>query len=114
MQPLARLRLQLTAWYAGVFTLVLALLGAGLFLTIRHQMSRHVDRSLSAAAAALEQAARIRETERDSARGVVVDAVDELQDRKSTRLNSSHLVISYAVFCLKKKKTELSVVRLSC
>src|SRR3989454_6771066 len=28
-------------------------------------------------------------------------------DRKSTRLNSSHLVISYAVFCLKKKKTTL-------
>src|SRR5256885_12781128 len=27
-------------------------------------------------------------------------------DRKSTRLNSSHLVISYAVFCLKKKKQE--------
>src|SRR3974390_1473669 len=27
------------------------------------------------------------------------------QDRKSTRLNSSHLYISYAVFCLKKKKT---------
>src|SRR5256885_5480557 len=26
------------------------------------------------------------------------------EDRKSTRLNSSHLVISYAVFCLKKKK----------
>src|SRR2546426_3780569 len=28
----------------------------------------------------------------------------EISDRKSTRLNSSHLVISYAVFCLKKKK----------
>src|SRR2546430_9911562 len=28
-----------------------------------------------------------------------------LQDRKSTRLNSSHSQISYAVFCLKKKKT---------
>src|SRR5256885_10835663 len=28
----------------------------------------------------------------------------QLADRKSTRLNSSHLVISYAVFCLKKKK----------
>src|SRR5256885_5946484 len=27
-----------------------------------------------------------------------------VRDRKSTRLNSSHLVISYAVFCLKKKK----------
>src|SRR2546426_6896106 len=30
--------------------------------------------------------------------------LEEAQDRKSTRLNSSHLVISYAVFCLKKKK----------
>src|SRR5256885_10535927 len=30
-----------------------------------------------------------------------------LQDRKSTRLNSSHLVISYAVFCLKKKNNTL-------
>src|SRR5205807_5443533 len=30
-------------------------------------------------------------------------------DRKSTRLNSSHLVISYAVFCLKKKKKKISV-----
>src|SRR2546426_9297385 len=29
----------------------------------------------------------------------------EDQDRKSTRLNSSHLVISYAVFCLKKKSS---------
>src|SRR2546426_4677828 len=29
-------------------------------------------------------------------------------DRKSTRLNSSHLVISYAVFCLKKKKNKTS------
>src|SRR5256885_10559794 len=32
-------------------------------------------------------------------------------DRKSTRLNSSHLVISYAVFCLKKKKKHLSMTR---
>src|SRR2546426_2927348 len=31
------------------------------------------------------------------------------RDRKSTRLNSSHLVISYAVFCLKKKKNEVVV-----
>src|SRR5690349_23081213 len=32
------------------------------------------------------------------------DAVRKVQDRKSTRLNSSHVEISYAVFCLKKKK----------
>src|SRR2546426_7227803 len=31
-------------------------------------------------------------------------------DRKSTRLNSSHLVISYAVFCLKKKKISIRLV----
>src|SRR6266850_6917163 len=30
-------------------------------------------------------------------------------DRKSTRLNSSHLVISYAVFCLKKKKKQKNI-----
>src|SRR5258708_30209886 len=29
------------------------------------------------------------------------------RDRKSTRLNSSHQIISYAVFCLKKKKTKI-------
>src|SRR5256885_11335653 len=32
------------------------------------------------------------------------------RDRKSTRLNSSHLVISYAVFCLKKKKKHTLIV----
>src|SRR2546426_12659009 len=35
---------------------------------------------------------------------LVAHKLDIPQDRKSTRLNSSHLVISYAVFCLKKKK----------
>src|SRR5260221_8041510 len=33
-----------------------------------------------------------------------LDQVEPCEDRKSTRLNSSHTVISYAVFCLKKKK----------
>src|SRR5256885_5278017 len=32
------------------------------------------------------------------------------RDRKSTRLNSSHLVISYAVFCLKKKKNRDAIL----
>src|SRR5438034_1651414 len=31
------------------------------------------------------------------------------RDRKSTRLNSSHTVISYAVFCLKKKKKKINI-----
>src|SRR3712207_8769681 len=35
-----------------------------------------------------------------------------LEDRKSTRLNSSHANISYAVFCLKKKKTTQHAIRI--
>src|SRR5438034_3416108 len=40
--------------------------------------------------------------ERDQCNAAVAQP-DPAQDRKSTRLNSSHTVISYAVFCLKKK-----------
>src|SRR5256885_4484642 len=50
----------------------------------------------------------VRETQRCSpglgAGACAVGASERCGDRKSTRLNSSHLVISYAVFCLKKKK----------
>src|SRR2546430_13063341 len=37
--------------------------------------------------------------------GLHLDLLKRRRDRKSTRLNSSHSQISYAVFCLKKKKT---------
>src|SRR5438034_8598945 len=37
-----------------------------------------------------------------------------LADRKSTRLNSSHTVISYAVFCLKKKKKNNDTLTIRC
>src|SRR5260221_2120273 len=48
------------------------------------------------------QALEIRFLEPDQPR---IQRVGDLADRKSTRLNSSHTVISYAVFCLKKKNT---------
>src|SRR3989442_5518314 len=38
------------------------------------------------------------------ARQHTIDFAERLRDRKSTRLNSSHVRISYAVFCLKKKR----------
>src|SRR2546427_2772713 len=42
--------------------------------------------------------------------GTVPDApVEQIKDRKSTRLNSSHSQISYAVFCLKKKKETIRI-----
>src|SRR5260221_3483204 len=46
-----------------------------------------------------------------------LQSVQRLQDRKSTRLNSSHTVISYAVFCLKKKRQTIhqrSVLVIGC
>src|SRR3712207_8590420 len=71
-----------------------------LFRSLRH-------RRLRRASPLLARGARLRhlgaeDAERLGARGVEVDAG---VDRKSTRLNSSHANISYAVFCLKKKKT---------
>src|SRR3712207_8827531 len=42
------------------------------------------------------------------------DALSASIDRKSTRLNSSHANISYAVFCLKKKKYFSTTVRPTC
>src|SRR5205807_4019701 len=72
-----------------------------------HQRAAVIERQvLVRPAAELLHPARIRAL--DPARGVdgdgIEDALHAVLDRKSTRLNSSHLVISYAVFCLKKKK----------
>src|SRR5437868_10720000 len=47
---------------------------------------------------------RIRTVRAVGSQAIAVDVRGELADRKSTRLNSSHVSISYAVFCLKKKK----------
>src|SRR3989454_9235473 len=58
---------------------------------------------------ARDAAAERRKIEREEQRAGQATTSDSMArrsrtDRKSTRLNSSHLVISYAVFCLKKKK----------
>src|SRR5258705_7079053 len=49
---------------------------------------------------------------RHGGRGVRADLRLHQPDRKSTRLNSSHLGISYAVFCLKKKKKQIREITL--
>jgi signal transduction histidine kinase len=73
---LTQLRLRLTLWYAGTFTLILVLLGGGLLVAIRHHISRRLDDSLRAAAAAVANATRTLEVER--AAGGAADAVEEL------------------------------------
>src|SRR5437762_9738391 len=60
----------------------------------------------------VEESAGLVGEPRAQAVGVVAAAVaGVIGDRKSTRLNSSHRCISYAVFCLKKKKYKCIVVR---
>src|SRR5260221_9473273 len=61
-----------------------------------HQMHRQTDRLALIGQRALDGLL-------DPPRGVRAE-LSAFRDRKSTRLNSSHTVISYAVFCLKKKK----------
>src|SRR5256885_10484086 len=51
-------------------------------------------------------------TVNQSLRSLILKCRLPTRDRKSTRLNSSHLVISYAVFCLKKKKNNCRVFKL--
>ncbi len=89
--PLRRLRLQLTLWYGGVFTLILVLLGGGVFLAVRRQLSRQLDASLRNATVELQRATRIREVERARAKGPVADAVSELHipDRMLFLLDST-------------------------
>src|SRR2546426_6528049 len=53
---------------------------------------------------AAPQSGRDPHRRRDGEHVLPRDRISGGRDRKSTRLNSSHLVISYAVFCLKKKK----------
>src|SRR5688572_31623733 len=67
-------------------------------------ISAHLDRTEPYSITASRQTSRgAHTTTRDDAVPLLV-FVSETTDRKSTRLNSSHSQISYAVFCLKKKK----------
>src|SRR5437879_13457727 len=52
----------------------------------------------------LTRSRRINDTLKQNAPAMVLLSISPMRDRKSTRLNSSHRCISYAVFCLKKKK----------
>src|SRR5256885_1407675 len=75
------------------------------------QVSRRVSEDGTEAAQASSTASDVANRNRQQIRGAIERLValkafvgESSADRKSTRLNSSHLVISYAVFCLKKKK----------
>src|SRR5205814_10289539 len=72
----------------------------------RSAIPEHVERPLSREEVASLLRAALEEPARQGRLSRALSLRDRLagEDRKSTRLNSSHLGISYAVFCLKKKK----------
>src|SRR5690606_40117847 len=74
----------------------------GLRFRHRRDAGRETGRALGALGAALDQRRLGLPHPRHRARQLV--GLLRARDRKSTRLNSSHVKISYAVFCLKKKK----------
>jgi signal transduction histidine kinase len=76
--PLTSLRRRLTLWYATTLSLILLLLGSGLYAVIHKQLTEQLDTTLRMATRELIRAARIREMEATAAHGEVVDAVDEL------------------------------------
>src|SRR3712207_7217978 len=84
------------------------------YTTLFRSLGALLDASNRALQGAIDDAARAAEedpltgapTDHGSPRLSIVLVIQD-RDRKSTRLNSSHANISYAVFCLKKKKTHI-------
>src|SRR3712207_6922969 len=74
------------------------------FRAVERALAYEIDRQIKE----LEAGRAIPQSTRgwDDAKGVT--ALQRVKDRKSTRLNSSHANISYAVFCLKKKKNYIT------
>src|SRR3712207_7904350 len=81
------------------------------YTTLFRSVLRDIGRVLGPGIRAVGEDAAVREVREAYAEGDGRPGVDAGQeDRKSTRLNSSHANISYAVFCLKKKNNLTSVV----
>src|SRR2546430_5711827 len=103
--PLRRRLLALAA--AGIVPIA-AMSAIGFYLLLRQQQvqAERVGLELARALATAVDAELRSSTS-------VLEALATTADRKSTRLNSSHSQISYAVFCLKKKKIDLTSSSLS-
>src|SRR3712207_7728018 len=80
------------------------------FLGARHRAARvgalHPGKAAQRAAVQARGEAAAEESEAERAHWASASLSPTRRDRKSTRLNSSHANISYAVFCLKKKKNK--------
>lgn len=74
-----RVRTRLTLWYAATFSVILILLGLGLFIAIRRQLSRQLDASLAAATLELGRVASSRQIQEEEGDSALLEAVDELR-----------------------------------
>src|SRR5690606_40453510 len=73
-------------------------------LPIREEMRKNLIARLRSDEPMFEDVMGYEETVIPQIENAILSGQDIILDRKSTRLNSSHVKISYAVFCLKKKK----------
>src|SRR5437870_7323032 len=80
-----------------------------IFVLLREELARDRLRGADLNHPVALQAGRRRDQLADD--HVLLQPEQAVEDRKSTRLNSSHVAISYAVFCLKKKTTPLPPCR---
>src|SRR5690625_518332 len=94
-----------------ILLVAIVLLGYLTYASIKAPISfkDELDRRESVVIRKLNEIRRAQNVYRDVTGGSFADSWEKLldtlkEDRKSTRLNSSHVAISYAVFCLKKKK----------
>ncbi|MDQ2765706.1 MAG: HAMP domain-containing histidine kinase [Gemmatimonadota bacterium] len=78
-RALRRLRLRVTAWYAGTFAIVLATLGSLLFAALAHDVSVELDTSLRAATKEIARATERRKQEVRNGDGASVDAMDGMR-----------------------------------
>src|SRR5947209_12371947 len=87
----------------GIITGSEGLLGVITEITVRILQKPETARALMVGFSEVEAAGEC--VARIIGAGIIPGGMEMMEDRKSTRLNSSHANISYAVFCLKKKKT---------
>src|SRR5690625_6804449 len=95
----------MTVLTTGVLVVVLMVIGVGTSITGVHLERNALQHAADSAALAASQAVdeHALYTKGEGPLVLPASARAAAEDRKSTRLNSSHVAISYAVFCLKKK-----------
>ena len=80
--PLARVRIRLTAWYVGTFSAILVLLGGGLLLVLQRQFTEQLDGSLRESLSPVVRYAQLRSSDAELRAAVNTGAIDALHSQR--------------------------------